>query len=231
MKTIGVLGGLGPQATMDFEVRLHAVAQRLIPQQGNSGHPPLIVYYHRRAPFVMQDERTPVLPLQPDPGLFEAAQWLGARTDFLVITANSLHIIHTQLEQAAGRKVLSMIEATLDDVKRRGWRKIGVLGFGDSSVPFYTQSLSQLSMAFELITPELQDPLNLAVVKVWEGRATAEDAQAAREAVAYLRSKQVDGVILGCTELPLLLGPSADAPDLINPAQHLAEAAIRYALV
>ncbi len=37
MKTIGVLGGIGPQATMDFEARVHRVAQRLIPQRLNGG--------------------------------------------------------------------------------------------------------------------------------------------------------------------------------------------------
>jgi aspartate/glutamate racemase len=188
MKTIGVLGGFGPQATMDFERRLHAVAQLLIPQQGNSGHPPLIVYYHRRPPFVMQDERTPVFPLQPDPDLLEAAHWLGTRADFLVITANGPHIIQAQIEQASGRKVLSMIEVTLAEVRRRGWRKIGVLGFGDPSVPVYARPLGQLGLAFELITPELQGPLNSAVALLWEGRATAEDTQAVREAVTYLRA-------------------------------------------
>ena len=48
MKTIGVLGGLGPQATMDFEARVHAVSRRLIPGRGNGGYPPMVVYYHRR---------------------------------------------------------------------------------------------------------------------------------------------------------------------------------------
>lgn len=230
MKTIGILGGLGPQATMDFEVRLHAVAQQLIPQHGNSGHPPLVVYYHRHPPFIMQDERTPVFPLQPDPDLLQAARWLGTCADFLVITANGPHIIQAQIEQAAGRKVLSMIEATLEGVKQRGWRTIGILGFGDLRVPVYAQPMSQLNLASELITPELQGPLNVAVMRMQEGRANAEDTQAVRDAVDYLRARQVNGIILGCTELPLLLHTYADAPDLINPAQFLSEAAIRYAL-
>jgi aspartate racemase len=231
MKTIGILGGLGPQATMDFEARLHAVAQQIIPQQGNSGHPPLIVYYHRRPPFVMQDERTPVFPLQPDPDLLQAAQWLGTRADFLVITANGPHILQAQIEQASGHKVLGMIEITLAEVQRRGWHTIGVLGFGPPDVPVYTQPLSQLNLASEIITPELQGPLNVAVMRMQEGRANVEDTQAVREAVAYLRARQVDGIIPGCTELPLLLGTDADVPDLINPAQLLAEAAVRFALV
>jgi len=230
MKTIGILGGLGPQATMDFEARLHAAAQSLIPAHGNSSYPPLAVYYHRRSPFVMQDERTPMFPLQPDPDLLEAAHWLGTRADFLVITANGPHIIQAQIEQASGCKVLSMIEVTLAEVQRRGWHTIGILGFGPPDVPVYTQPLGQLNLAGEIITPELQGPLNVAVMRMQEGRANTDDTLAVREAVIYLRNKQVDGIILGCTELPLLLPAYVDEPDLINPTQLLAEAAVRYAL-
>ena len=90
MKTIGVLGGLGPQTTMDFEARLHAVAQRLIPQLANRGYPPMIVYYLRCPPFVMGADFRPVLPLQPGPQLIEAARRLGPLVDTLLITANGL---------------------------------------------------------------------------------------------------------------------------------------------
>ena len=50
MMTIGVLGGLGPQATMDFEARVHRVAQELIAPNVNSGYPPMVVYYYRFVP-------------------------------------------------------------------------------------------------------------------------------------------------------------------------------------
>jgi aspartate/glutamate racemase len=58
----------------------------------------------------------------------------------------------------------------------------------------------------------------------------------ARQAVANLRSRGVDGIILGCTEIPLLLLEQglllehAQADDLVNPAQYLAEAAVRFAV-
>src|SRR5262245_56977104 len=110
---MGVLGGLGPQATMDFEARVHQAAQRLVPPHGNSGYPPMVVYYHRRPPFVMRsDGMFPVFPLQPDPNLLQAARWLGTKADFLVITANGPHLVQAQIERAAGCKVLSMIDAT-----------------------------------------------------------------------------------------------------------------------
>jgi aspartate racemase len=229
MKNIGILGGIGPQATIDFETRLHLAAQRLVPQHGNSGYPGLTVYYHRRPPFIMADERTPALPLQADPDLLEAARWLATRSDLLIITANGPHMVQEQIEEAAGCKVLSMIEVTLDEVRKRGWRKFGVLGFGDPTVMVYTRPLSQLNLAFETITPELQGRLNAVIFAFYEGVENERSIQAVQAAVAHLREKFVDGIILGCTELPLLLHEYAEADDLINPAQLLAEAAVKQA--
>jgi aspartate/glutamate racemase len=61
-----------------------------------------------------------------------------------------------------------------------------------------------------------------------EGMKLDELAQPAKDAVAYLRGLETDGIILGCTEIPLLL--ESEQPDIINPSQLLAEAAIRYAI-
>jgi aspartate racemase len=63
MKTVGVLGGLGPQATIDFEQRVHQVAQQLISPQGNGGYPPMVVWYCRHPPVLMDDAGHPLRPL------------------------------------------------------------------------------------------------------------------------------------------------------------------------
>ena len=91
MKTIGVLGGIGPQATMDFEARVHAVSQKLIPQSANSGYPPMLVYYHRNPPFVQDEHFKPIPPLRPDPQLAAILGKMGSMVDFIVITSNAPH--------------------------------------------------------------------------------------------------------------------------------------------
>jgi aspartate/glutamate racemase len=48
--------------------------------------------------------------------------------------------------------------------------------------------------------------------------------------VAIFRARGLDGTILGCTEIPLLLGAESDAVDTVNPAGLLAEAAVRFAI-
>lgn len=172
----------------------------------------------------------PVLPLQPDPDLLRAAQWVGTEADFLVIIANGPHALQAQIEHAAGCEVLSMIAVTLQDAQRQGWHTVGGLGFRDPMVSLYTQPMRPFNLTYETIEANLRVRLDEAIWALMEGRERAESTACAQEAIAALRAKQVDGIILGCTEIPLLLGKDADAPDLVNPAQVLAEAAVRYAL-
>jgi aspartate racemase len=228
VKTIGVIGGLGPQATIDFESRVHRVAQRLVPPAGPSGYPPLVVYYYRSVPFVATESGVPELPLRPHPDLIEAAAKLGGIADFIVITSNFLHLFAADVERASGCEVLSMIDVTLAEVDRRRWRHVGVLGFGDPLV--YTQRLGPMGLTSETITDELRTGLDRAILMVMEGRDDAHSARTAHDAVEELQARGVDGIILGCTEIPLLLGDAANTPDLINPLQLLAEAAVNHAL-
>src|SRR4030095_13312865 len=112
MKRIGVLGGISPQATMDFEARLHPVAQRAIRKYGTRGCPPRVVWSHRRLPVrVGQDER-PVVPMEVDPQLVEAAAWLGKVVDFIVISCNSAHLGVRAISAGGGCPALSKSELT-----------------------------------------------------------------------------------------------------------------------
>src|SRR4051812_30571802 len=115
-------------------------------------YPPMIVHYCRHPPIIVTDDLIPQIPIQPDPRVFEAAKRLGVLVDFLVITSNSAHRFQREIEQASGRKVVSMIDATLAEVKRRGWRKVGVLGLGEPVV--YTEPLQGMNLATETIGGE-----------------------------------------------------------------------------
>lgn len=228
MKTIGILGGFGPQATMDLEARIHRVAQRLIPPNFNGGYPPLFVQYCRHPPILVDEHGAPAPPLRPDPRLLEAAKRLGALVDLLAIPSNGVHAFRQEIEQASGRPVVSMIEATLAELQRRGWRRVGVLGLGEPVI--YLRPLERLGIACEIIDGPLREALDRAIFRLMEGRDDDQTAAASRAAVAALRARGVDGVILGCTELPLLLREAVDEADLVNPGALLAEAVVNAAM-
>ena len=229
MKTVGVLGGMSPQATMDFEARVHQLSQQLIPQRWNAGYPPMVVWYHRRLPMRVAADDRAIVPMEIDPQLVEAAAWLGKSVDFLVIPCNAAHIGLAAIAKAAGCPVLSMIDAALDEVTRRGWRRVGVLGF-KGAPPLYVDPLRQRGIRCETIDAPLQARLDAAIQAVMEGRDRVGEAEAARAALGVLRAVPVEGVVLGCTEIPLLLGEEAQAKDLVNPSALLAEAAVRLAV-
>jgi aspartate racemase len=228
MKTIGVLGGLGPQATMDFEARIHRISQEKISPQGNSGYPPMIVHYCRYPPILIDEDNRPVLPYQPEPRLLQAARDLGALADFLVITANGPHAMLADIEAAAGCKILSMIEVTLDALGKHGWRKVGLLGLGEPRV--YIDPVEKMDLTPLTLQGDLFEQLNRAIMTVMEGRDGDEETHIAQQAVNQLRHQGAEGVILGCTEIPLLLKTSLPAKDLLNPGALLAESAVEYAI-
>ena len=228
MKTIGIIGGLGPQATVDLEMRIHKVAQQVLPQVQNGGYPPMIVEYYRHPPILLKENNLPVFPLQIDPRLLAVAKSLGAMADFLVMPTNGVHRFQKEIENASGRAMLSIIDATMDEVKKRKWKRVGVLGL--MTMEIYTRKLTEMGIAFETINDELQKKIDKTIFRVMEGRDDENDRTVMLEALGQLRSKNVDGIIPGCTEIPLLLGREMDSDDLVNPAQLLAEAAVKYAI-
>jgi aspartate racemase len=228
MKTMGVLGGIGPQATMDFVRRVHAIAQQTIPQDHGSGYPPMIVSYFRHPPVMTDENNRAVQPPRPNPAFLEAAGRLGALSDFLVITANAPHIFVGEVEAAAGRPVLSMIDLAVGEIQRRRPELVGLLGFGRSLV--YERALDEAGIPHQGLPAGERRPLDRMIKALMEGSSGAEGTRVALATVDALRARGANPIVLGCTEIPLLLDQHQNAPDLINPGSLLAEAAVAYAL-
>lgn len=228
MKMVGVLG-IGPQATIEFERRVLLASQRRIPAYANTGYPTMVVYHLRGAPSILEEDGRPILPLRPAPELLDAAGWLGQRCDFLVMPANSPHVHHEAIERAAGCSLLSMVDLTVESVHRRGWRRVGILGFLDSRVAFYRERLEGQGLTAVSIDRAQQTGLDRGILQVMEGRETESDRANARAAVDVLRNRGVDGVILGCTEIPMLLPGEAVKADTVDPIDLLADATVVHA--
>ncbi len=194
----------------------------------NAGYPPMWVYYHRCPPVVLNERGTPILPLRPDPEFLRAAERLRGMGDFLVIPSNTPHLFQEEIERASGLEVLSIIDVTLAEVRRRGWKTIGLLGLGEPTV--YIERMKTMDVAYETLDPSLRSGVDASILKLMEGRNDESSRRFAQEAVDILRGRGVNGIILGCTELPLLLGADAEAADLLNPAELLAKAAVARAL-
>jgi aspartate racemase len=227
MKTIGILGGIGPQATMDFEQRIHSVARQLIPPKMNQGYPPMVTMFLRHPPILVKDGAQ-VEPLTLDPRVLDAARKLGEWADLLVIPSNTPHLFLDEVSQAAGCEIVSIVEVTMAELERRGAQRAGLIGLGIPQI--YAERFAGAKLEMTTAPEELRSRLDAAILRVMEGTTTPEDPDCAREPVRYLRDTGVPVIVLGCTEIPLLLGEDANAGDLVNPAQLLAQAVVRRAI-
>ena len=228
MQTIGAIGGIGPQATMQFEAYLHREAQAIRTGQAVEAYPPLITWYHRASPMATDELGAPIEPLRPHPALLDAARWLGQVADVLVITSNGARALQPWVEEASGRPVLSMVELVVEEVVNRGWRRAGALGLFSPGV--YLSALPARGIEVETIGAALQTPLDAAIFRVMAGTDGELERAAGRAALQNLRSRGVEGVILGCTEIPFLVPEEVGAADIVHPIALLARAAARRAM-
>lgn len=210
---------------MDFEARLHRASQRSIPQKFNSGYPPLVTVYLRHPPVLLQPDGTVRQPLALDPRVLEVARKLGEWVDVMVIPSNTPHLFLDEIRAAAGCEVLSIVDVTVGALPRPG--PVGLLGFGIPAV--YAERLAAEGFEFVTADETTRNALDAAVLRVMEGAETDADRRTARDALRQVRDSGVARTVLGCTEIPLLLGEAADADDLVNPGELLAEAAVRWA--
>ena len=227
MRTIGILGGMGPQATIDFETRIHRVAQDLLPMHVNEGYPPMVTVFVRHPPVLVTDRGKPASPLTLDPRFLDVVAKFGDWADLLVCPSNTPHFFLDEIVAASGCEMISIIDVTVAELRRRDVSRVGLTGLGIPKV--YAERLA--AEGFEVVTakPDQVSALDEGILTLMEGRITDGHRERGRAVVEAVRAQGVDATILGCTEIPLIIGDVADGEDLINPAQLLAEAAVRRA--
>ncbi len=228
MRTIGVLGGIGPQATMDFEARVHVVSQRLIPQRLNQGYPPMVTVYLRQPPVLFEPDGRPREPLEIEPSVLDTSRRLGQWADLIVSPCNTVHQFLDEVRDAAGCEMISIVDVTVAELRRREPERVGLLGLGIPQV--YAERFERERI--DVVTPPagLRERLDDAILRLSEGVTEARHRSTAREAVDSVRAAGATVTVLGCTEIPLLLEAHSRAADLVDPAALLAEAAVRRAI-
>lgn len=209
---------------MELEARIHRVAQRTLPRHANTGYPPLVTVFMRHAPVLVDDSGKPRAPLEIDPRLPEAARRLGEWADLIVIPSNTPHFFLDELIEAAGCPIVDMIDLVLAELRARNADRVGLIGLGVPKI--YVERLERHGMTPVTADESARAALDDAIIELMEG---GRDERPARAALEQVRAAGAPVTVLGCTEIPLLLGDAAEADDLIDPAALLAEAAVRHA--
>lgn len=221
MAIVGIVGGLGPESTIDYYRRILEAWQREDPTT---------------APSIVIDSLDVALALrlveQDRPALIEyllasLRRLAGAGVDFIALTANTPHLVFDDLAARSPVPLLSIVEVCAEEARRRGLRRLALLGTRFTMEgPFYPAVFGRHGI--EVVPPSGPDRAwvhQRYVGELLKGDFREATRQEFVELVGRLREQaQIDGVILGGTELPLLLRTSliAEVPALDTTALHVA---------
>jgi aspartate racemase len=229
MKTVGLLGGMSWESTVPYyQVLNREVGRRL---GGLRSARILLLSVDFQQIEVLQhqgkwDELGDMLAR--DAHTLEAA---GA--EFLVICTNTMHLVAPRIESVLSIPILHIADATAERILSAGMRRVGLLGTRFTmEEPFYRGRLEERH-GLEVLVPPADDRGVVHRV-IYEELVLGKILDASREEyrriVADLVAAGAEGVILGCTEIGLLLKPGDATVPLFDTALIHAEAAAAFAL-
>lgn len=251
MRTIGIVGGLGPYAHLELERRLLAAVKDA---DGDQCYPPWLVSSIPATP----DRTAALLGEGPSPGpwLIRSLNRLEAGgADFAVIACNTAYAFLDEIAPHVRLPILHLVAETLLEAKASGpGSRIGLLATtGTLKSDLYRRVAARYAPELEIVTP-----LDLPAGEDWQeqlvmrpiyGRLLGvgrrgglkaghardpetgiEHADSLLEAVRRLTAAGADCVVAGCTEIPLALGRDpVDGTPIVDPLDVAADAAVRIA--
>lgn len=227
-RTIGILGGMSPESTVEY---YRYVTRRYTERFGDHGYPEIVIYSVSFQPYIDWPEAGRWD--QVAQGLGEAARRLeSAGVDLILIATNTMHIVFDQVEAQVEVPMLSLLDAVGDAIQAQGLETVGLLGTTFTMEhPFYREALAKRGISVLVPEPDDRETVNRVIYDELVAGEIREVSQAAFvDIVGRLAARGAEGVILGCTEIPLLISEAdVDLPLFDTTAIH-AEAALNAAL-
>jgi aspartate racemase len=163
--------------------------------------------------------------------LSSAAALVDAGADFLICPDNTVHEAWSWIGDRAPRKWLHIAEAVAAEAAARRYKKLGVLGTRFlMEGPVYPEQLAERGIKHLTPEPEDRERVNAIIFdELVYGQLTDDSRAAFGEVIGRLKSRGCDAVVLGCTEIPLLIGQEDSPLPILDSTRLLARAALRYA--
>ncbi len=227
-KKIGIIGGMSPESTVEY---YQYITRTYTERFGDYGYPEIIIYSVSFQPYVdwpNQDRWDLVAQ-----GLSEAAQKLEtAGADLIVIATNTMHLIFDQVQASVTVPMLSLLDAVGDAILARGLDTVGLLGTRFTmEKTFYQDALTRKGIT--VLVPDAQDRefVNAVIYDELVAGHIRDESRAGYVAIIEkLAQRGAEGIILGCTEIPLLVNEDDAGMPLFDTTVIHAKAALNYAL-
>lgn len=223
MKKIGLVGGVGPASTVDYYLGLVKICQQ---NQGKDVYPEIVI---DSVNMTKHDEALTYGDYDKlcDYLIESLSNLKAAGAEIAAITANTEHIVWDMICDRFPLPVVSVVDATVNEVKREHSHRVVVFGTNFTlKSGLYEKALK--SQGITAIVPSDSDIEiigNLIYPNLENGIVIQEDRQKLIDmAEKYISEKEADSLLLGCTELPLAIKPCDISVPVLNTTEiHISE--------
>lgn len=218
MKKLGLVGGMGPESTIPY---YHDIVYGVQERVGKDYFPNMTIEsvnvfdVLRLCGEQKYDELTDYL--------FQAINNLvRSGADFAVLSANTPHIVFDRLQKLSPIPLISIIEATCKEAEKRNLKKIGLLGtIFTMTENFFKQPFLRKNIKIIVPSDVEMDYINQKISSELEHGIVKEDTlKFFRKIISRMQTEEhIEAVILGCTELPLLLNDKVSPVPCLDTMQ------------
>jgi aspartate racemase len=227
-KKIGIIGGLSPESTVSYY--LH-ITRSYVEKFADYGYPEIIIYSENLQQYHQWRDENRWDLITND--LIKAANKLAsAGADIGLIATNTMHKVFNQVQKEVPLPLINLIATTADDIHSQGIEKVALLGTKFTmSESFYIDGLNERGISVLVPTPEDQTCIHQIIVnELVRGIISEKSKQQYLDVIHKLKQQGAQAVILGCTEIPLLIKQEDCDITVIDTATIHAEAALLSAI-
>lgn len=228
MKIVGLIGGISWVSTADY---YRFINQGVNDKLGGINFANCVLYSFNYADIIKNNENGNwAATLDMVTNACEGLKKCGATA--IILCANTMHKIADELEQRIGIPVIHIAKATADAVTRQNLKKVGLLGTRFTmEMDFFKDKL--IDQGIEALIPDEEDRLFIHTSlheELSKGITTPKTKAQYLQIVDKLIAKGAEGIILGCTEIPLLINQQDVSLPVFDTTLIHSQAAVAYAL-
>jgi len=228
MKTIGLIGGMGWRSSIEY----YRIINETIQKELGGWHSAKILMYSVDFDEIDLEHSTKEWK-KSDNIIIKAAKNLEkAGADFIVLCANTAHTLADVIQENIKIPILHIADATAEKIKSAKIKKVGLLGTKLTMKEDFYKKRLQEKHGLEVLVPE-ESEMNIVsqeINNIFLGKTNKETKQNLVNAINNLVKAGAQGVILGCTEIPLVINKEDSEVPLFDTTLIHSESAVKYAL-
>lgn len=228
-KTIGVLGGMGPEASSNLYSKIIKYAQHAYGAVQDFDYPPIIIY---SLPLLGFDETGIVDEKLVKKQLIDGVKKLeSAGSDLIIIACNTVHSYYQEMQSEVKVPIFNIIEETKKRVIKFGYKKVGLFASESTNkLKLYQKRFADSNI--EVISPngEQQKILNRVIEHVMGGNQKTEDIIFLKDIARDYIRQDAEAIVMGCTEIPLAINQAHTDIKLFDTIEIIVQCAVDYSL-